>query len=150
MIPRFCKYWLPVLLCSAAMFAFSSDAFSASHTSRYIDPLIRWFLPHASHALHHRIHFFLRKFAHWCEYFILALFFFRALRADNPRPLRREWVVWTLILILGYALGDEFHQSFVPSRTGSLSDSLLDFFGGSCAMTWKYLRYGLREVTRTP
>jgi VanZ family protein len=40
-----------------------------------------------------------------------------------------------------YALLDEYHQSFVPSRTGSVYDSLIDATGGLVALlfvrAWK-------------
>jgi len=32
-----------------------------------------------------------------------------------------------------YALSDEFHQSFVPGRTGLLRDTLIDLFGSTLA-----------------
>jgi VanZ family protein len=32
------------------------------------------------------------------------------------------------------ALADEYHQSFVPSRTGTVYDSLLDACGGAAAL----------------
>jgi VanZ family protein len=35
-----------------------------------------------------------------------------------------------LLIIVCYALLDEFHQSFVPSRTASLYDSAIDIAGG--------------------
>jgi VanZ family protein len=37
-------------------------------------------------------------------------------------------------LIVGYALLDEYHQSFVPSRTASIFDSLIDSVGGLVAL----------------
>jgi VanZ family protein len=33
-----------------------------------------------------------------------------------------------------YALIDEYHQSFVPSRTASVFDSLIDMAGGITAL----------------
>jgi len=37
-------------------------------------------------------------------------------------------------LIVVYALVDEYHQSFVPSRTASIFDSLIDMAGGLTAL----------------
>jgi VanZ family protein len=35
-----------------------------------------------------------------------------------------------MLLVVIYALLDEFHQSFVPSRTASIYDSAIDVAGG--------------------
>jgi VanZ family protein len=43
-------------------------------------------------------------------------------------------------LVLFYAIADELHQRFVPSRSALWSDSLLDFFGGGCAVVLLYAR----------
>jgi VanZ family protein len=37
-------------------------------------------------------------------------------------------------LVVVYALADEYHQSFVPSRTASIYDSLIDMIGGLTAL----------------
>ena len=71
------------------------------------------------------IDFFLRKGAHLAEYFILTLLFFRAFDLKS----RRESIFWSLIFSLLYALGDEWHQSFVANRVGSPADVLIDFLG---------------------
>jgi VanZ family protein len=38
-----------------------------------------------------------------------------------------------------YALSDELHQVFVPSRTPSLADVTIDSFAGICGILWTYL-----------
>ena len=119
---------------------FSTDEFSSSNTSRFIGPLILWAIPNASSELQETIHHAVRKLGHWSEYFILAWLVLRGFEGEHRRMLRPRWMVWTLVLILLYALGDEFHQSFVPSRTACLADSMINFFGGFCAVSWKYLR----------
>jgi VanZ family protein len=37
-------------------------------------------------------------------------------------------------LVVVYALVDEYHQSFVPTRTASVFDSLIDIAGGLTAI----------------
>jgi VanZ family protein len=39
-----------------------------------------------------------------------------------------------VVLVVVYALIDEYHQSFVPSRTGTIYDSLIDMAGGLTAL----------------
>ncbi len=70
------------------------------------------------------IHFITRKLAHFTEYAILGFLAARAFRT-SPRPGdQQRWFLISLTLIVVYALLDEYHQSFVPTRTGSIYDSL--------------------------
>jgi VanZ family protein len=136
----FVKWWLPVILWAFLISLFSTDEFSSSNTSGVIDPIILWFIPHASAALQETLHHALRKFGHWSEYFILSLLLLRAFQRNRQWKLvQPRWVVWTLLLVLLYALIDEWHQSFVPSRTSRLTDSMINFLGGVCAVGWRLL-----------
>jgi VanZ family protein len=74
------------------------------------------------------IHFITRKIAHFTEYAILG---FLAARAFRPYP---RWFLISAVLVVVYALIDEYHQSFVPSRTASVLDSLIDMAGGITAL----------------
>ncbi len=56
----FCKYWLPVLAWMALIFTASSDTRSYEHSSRLVEPLLRWLFPHMSEAHVHAIHELLR------------------------------------------------------------------------------------------
>ena len=136
----FLKSWIPVLLWALLISLFSTDEFSSSNTSRIIGPLVRWIIPDASPELQEAIHYAVRKLGHWSEYFVLSWLLLRGFQGKTSRTLRGPWVAWTLGLVLLYALGDEFHQAFVPSRSARLADSMIDFFGGICAVGWKYLR----------
>jgi VanZ family protein len=53
-----------------------------------------------------------------------------------------HWFKFSLALAMLYALTDEFHQSFVPSRTASLHDCAIDSAGALIALTfiWWYQR----------
>jgi len=80
------------------------------------------------------IHFTTRKIAHFTEYAILGFLAARAFRT-SPRPaIRDRWLLICVTMIVVYALMDEFHQSFVPSRTASIFDSLIDIAGGLTAL----------------
>ncbi len=119
--------WLPVALWMALMFFGSTDAFSAEHTSRYLTPFLRWLDPDISSAALAQAHLLLRKAAHVTEYAILSGLLFRALRGLIGGFWRRAAVALAPALI--FAPLDEFHQSFVPSRTSSLGDVLIDYSG---------------------
>jgi VanZ family protein len=134
------KAWLPVFLWIAVMFFGSTDLMSAEHTSRILTPLLRWWNPDISPATIAQVHFFVRKAVHLIEYAILAGLLFRALHFWVDGFWRRAAVALAPAMI--FAAADEFHQSFVASRTSSLGDVLLDWSGALfgltiCAMTWK-------------
>jgi hypothetical protein len=42
------KYWFPVILWGSVIFVMSTEAFAASNTSRIIEPLLRYLMPHIS------------------------------------------------------------------------------------------------------
>ena len=49
---------------------------------------------------------------------------------DQSRSIKISTVGYLLLIVLAYAGLDEFHQSFVPSRTPAIIDVLFDFSGG--------------------
>jgi VanZ family protein len=112
----------------------SSASFSASNTSRIIRPLLLWLFPHITEGSIQSVHFFVRKAAHLTEYAVLALLAARAFRASGLTALRRAWWLASFALVAAVALTDEYHQSFLPSRTGTIYDSLLDMTGGATAL----------------
>jgi VanZ family protein len=126
--------YLPLIIWLGFIFFASTDEFSANNTSRIIEPLVLWFFPEASAETLALVHFFTRKAAHFTEYFILGLFAARAFYQSSNQFLSRRWLMVSLLLVALYALGDEYHQSFVPSRTSSIFDSMIDIFGGLTAL----------------
>jgi VanZ family protein len=140
---RLRRYGPPVAWACFVLFA-SSASFSASNTSRIIRPLLLWLFPDISEASLASVHFLVRKAAHFSEYAVLALLAARAFRTSDREQLRRLWWLAAFALVVCVALVDEFHQSFLPSRTGTIYDSLLDTAGGAtalaCAALWPSLR----------
>ena len=137
---RFLKYWLPVLIWLCVIFVGSTDVLSAEQTSRFLEPFLRWLKPDISSETFAQIHFFVRKLGHMSEYALLAIFLWRALRRGANLRVKMSIlvvVVWFVCAIL--AATDEFHQSFIPSRTASPSDVMVDICGalvglGICMM----------------
>ena len=72
----------------------------------------------------------IRKTAHFCEYFLLGLLAARAFASSSRFTLRNYWFQCGVMLVVAYAFADEYHQSFVPSRTASIFDSFIDIAGG--------------------
>lgn len=125
----FLRYWLPLLVWVALIFVGSTDLMSAEHTSRFLVPFLRWLSPTISPETLMQIHFYLRKAAHVSEYAVLAALLYRAL--VNTALLGRVILSATVVLLFCgiYAASDEFHQSFVPSRTATARDVVIDGCG---------------------
>jgi VanZ family protein len=70
----------------------------------------------------------LRKIAHMLEYFILAALLYRAFRGSFKISVF-HLTFWPLFLSFLYAVSDEFHQSFVPTRSPSAKDVFIDTIG---------------------
>ncbi|HXT62684.1 MAG TPA: VanZ family protein [Pyrinomonadaceae bacterium] len=133
----------PPIIWAALIFIGSSDLLSSSHTSGFILRPLHALFPSASEATLAAIHFLLRKLGHLTEYAILAWLSARALRSSSLRLFRERWFWISLAVVVVYALFDEFRQSFVPSRTSSVYDSLIDMSGGLTALlvlAWRRVR----------
>lgn len=123
----------PLVVWAALIFIGSGSVLSASHTSVVLRPVL-WLFPHASEATLALIHFLVRKAAHFAEYAILAFLAARAFRTAPREFLRTRWFWVSLLFVVAYSLSDEFHQSFVPERTASIYDSMIDSVGGLVAL----------------
>lgn len=129
----------PLLVWMAFIFFASTAQLSASNTSRIIRPLLLWLFPDISEETLSFLHFLVRKLAHLTEYAILGWLAARAFTTSSRSFLRRRWFLSAALLVIIYALSDELHQRFVPARTGSIYDSLIDIVGGLTALTVFYL-----------
>jgi VanZ family protein len=108
----------------------STGEFSAANTSSILSSVVRWLLPGISDKQLALIHLLTRKLGHFTEFAILGFFTARAFSTSSRNFLRRAWFRWGVLLVVIYAFLDEYHQSFVPSRTPSVYDSLIDITGG--------------------
>jgi VanZ family protein len=116
------------------IFVFSTDIFSSSNTSSLLAPLLSSLLPSLSSDEIEILHNIIRKLGHWSEYFILAVLLARALRAGLPPQRRFAHFAACIAIATLYAASDEWHQSFVPSRTSSIIDVMIDSFGALCGL----------------
>jgi VanZ family protein len=124
------------------IFTASGDTQSAQHSSRIIEPVLRWLFPHLAGDAIERIVFLVRKCAHVTEYAVLALLVWRALRRPmrgDPRPWRWSHAGIALLGTALYASSDEIHQLFVPSREGRLADVLIDAGGAALGLVALWL-----------
>ncbi len=123
--------WLPPTAWMLVIVALSTDAGSAEHTGRWLEPVLRAVLPSAAAV---RIaHGAVRTAAHAGEYAVLAALWFHALRRGRGSPgPRAAWAA--LAIAAAWAVTDEWHQAFVPSRTASAGDVVIDVAGAALAM----------------
>ena len=142
---NFIKYWLPVILWTVVIFGMSTDTFSSEHTSRFIVPLLNFLFPFLSPLSVDLIHELIRKSAHVTEYFILGWLLYRAFRGNSYQEWRPEWTLYAAIVVMLYALCDEFHQSFVATRSASLGDAAIDTAGGVLSQAVVIFRHFFRK-----
>jgi VanZ family protein len=133
------RRYLPLVLWMALVFFASTGEFSASNTNLLIQPFLRWLFPQISNERVAFVHFLIRKCGHFSEYAILSLLAARTFITSSRAGFRRSWFVAALVLVCLYALSDEYHQSFVASRSASIYDSLIDTLGGFTALALMFL-----------
>jgi VanZ family protein len=130
------KAWIAAILWLILIAIESSALLSAHNTSRILYPLLH-FLFGLDWERFDVWHFYIRKAGHVIGYGILSVLLFRAWRATLPAMSDVKWTLrWTTIAVLGTALVaslDELHQSFIPSRTGTIRDVVLDTCAGIAA-----------------
>ncbi len=127
---NFLKHWLPVLIWLGVIFLGSTDMLSAEHTSRFLVPFLRWIDPQISFATLNAIQLGIRKLGHLTEYAILAMLLWRALRNGTRWQIKMSILFLVAALASAiFAASDEFHQSFVPSRTASPTEVMIDICG---------------------
>ena len=136
----FC-YWMPVLVWAGIIFSVSTDVGSSEHTSRFIVPLLRWLFPNISTEATGYVQTFFRKSGHTAEYAVMAWLCWRAFYQPSGlvrRPWSRAiaWKAW--LAAVAYAISDEFHQSFYPSREASVRDVLIDSMGAASGLLLLY------------
>jgi VanZ family protein len=134
---------MPAILWMALIFLGSTDMLSAEHTSRFLVPFLRWLDPQISFATLNAIQFGIRKLGHLTEYAILAMLLWRAFGSGTRWQMKMSILVLLAALACAiFAASDEFHQSFVPSRTPSPHDVMIDICGAflGLAVCWMFAR----------
>ena len=85
---------------------------------------------------------YIRKTAHFTEYFVQALLLCNAIQAD--RTDRKNSHGYILLLSLMTAVLDEYIQLFSPGRSGQVTDIMLDFSGAFTGwlvfQLWKWIK----------
>ncbi|HEY6489028.1 MAG: VanZ family protein [Terracidiphilus sp.] len=136
--------WTPVLFAVSVIAVESTEYFGADHTSGPLRWLFEQLFGTVSEQRWILIHHYIRKTGHFVGYGLVALTWLRAWWMTLPRA---GFFKDALLALLGTALvaaSDEFHQSFLPNRTSSPWDVLLDCCG---AVVMQLLFFLILRVT---
>ncbi len=119
----------------------SSDAFSSQNTGSMLYALLTRLFGQIDLYDFLMFHFYLRKTGHVVGYGMLALLLLRGWRMTIGPA--RAWLNKMLLLSWGgtafVASMDEWHQTFIPSRTGTVHDVILDSIAGLGFLLIAYL-----------
>ena len=149
---RILKAWIAAILWLIVIAIESTNLASSHNTSRILYPLLH-FLFGMGIAQFEHLHFYLRKGGHVFGYGLLSILLFRAWRETLPSIEHLKWTFrWASIAILGTAMVaslDEWHQSFLPSRTGAVHDVVLDSCAAMAAQILLLLYYASTRKSLT-
>ena len=131
-------YWLPPVAWMIFIFP-SNQALTVQSTSSILVPMLNWIFPHAAQSTIDIMHIVIRKFFHFFDFALLAFLIFRAFRGDTGE-WRIPWILYAGVIASCYAGIDEFVQTMIPMREGSVYDWLLDSAGVLFAMGFLYVK----------
>jgi VanZ family protein len=152
------KVWTAAILWLIVIAIESTAYLSAHNTSRILYPIFHYLFG-MDWVRFEFWHFYIRKTGHVVGYGVLSFLLFRAWRATLPSKNHSGWLVrWSAIAVLGTAIVaslDEWHQSFIPSRTGRWQDVVLDTSAGIVTqiltfLWWNGMGKGPRKVGSEP
>jgi len=144
------KAWIAAILWLIVIAIESTAMLSSGNTGRILYPLLHYLFGMDWEHFEYW-HFFIRKGGHVVGYSILSVLAFRAWRETFPALGNSLWTVrWASIAVLMTAFVaslDEWHQSFIPSRTGRWQDVVLDTCAGIATQFLVFL--WLRSFAKT-
>jgi|SRR5580698_7048180 VanZ family protein len=146
---RIASAWSPVLICILVIASESTVYFGADRTIRPLQKFFEFLLNrHFTQPEWWRLHMIIRKCGHFTGYGILSISWFRAFWmtwriGDNPGQRRIAAHSLAMLGTLLVASADEFHQSFLANRNGSIWDVMLDCCGGLFMqlLVWFWMRW---------
>ena len=125
---RFIRYWLPPIVWMALIFYLSSRL-RVSATGKFL------------------FDFLIFKMLHIIEYAILYLLLFRAFHSINNQQLTiSNKFLYPLFISILYALSDELHQTFVPTREGKARDVIIDTAG--ILLMYIYIKNNIKVIKK--
>jgi VanZ family protein len=131
--------WLPVLFGIGVIVLESTVWFGADHTSNPLRIIFEALFGRVTDARWDVIHHYVRKSGHFIGYGLIGLAWLRAWWMTLPRT---RFITDAALALFGTALVascDEWHQTYLPNRTGTPWDVLLDCCGAFTLLLLVYL-----------
>ncbi len=131
------RRWAFAAGANLAVLLASFDGLSARNTGSIVVAILHWIAPFLDASTVARIHFGIRKLAHVTEYGVLSALYTNAQRLGRDAVFNAQWSAVAVAICATTAVVDEWHQSYVPSRTGSPRDVAIDILGATLAqLVW--------------
>jgi VanZ family protein len=137
--------WLPVVLGVGVILLESTEIFGSDHTSLPLRRLYQFFFGHVSDGRWEIVHHYIRKSGHFLGYGAIGLAWLRAWWMTLPHSRFFQDALLALLGTAAIASCDEWHQTYLPNRTGSPWDVLLDCCG---AISLQLLAYVFLRIAR--
>jgi VanZ family protein len=136
--------WLPVAFGVGVIAIESTSFMGADHTTGPLRYIWEWVFGHFTDNSWEFTHHIIRKSGHFIGYGTLGLLWLRAWWKTRQHSPFLQNALLALLCTALVASADEIHQTFLPNRTGSPWDVLLDSCGALMLMsvTWLILRIG--------
>jgi VanZ family protein len=145
--PNLVRAWWPAILWIGLIAFESTDFFSAQNTGTVLYALLTRLFGDINFHNFLIFHHYLRKTGHVVGYGMLSLLLLRGWRATLGRDpallLRTALLSWLGTVCV--AAMDEWHQSFIPSRTGTVRDVTLDTVAGVFFLLVAYFWFSWSE-----
>lgn len=127
------KYFIPAIIWMIFIFIMShTNGNDSSNQSNFIAEIVLKLID----LDHDTLTFIIRKAAHMSEYAILFLFIYYGLHKVTTC---KYILSLTLLTTFMYACSDEFHQLFIPGRSGQFKDVMIDTCGAIIMLLIIYL-----------
>ncbi len=140
--------WLPVAIGVGVIALESTELFGASHTSGPLRWLWEAIFGAVGNARWEVIHHLIRKSGHFFGYGAIGLVWLRAWWMTLPHSRFLYDAFLALLGTVMVASCDEWHQTFLPNRTGSPWDVLLDCSGAIALQLAVYIFMRLMRPKR--
>ena len=138
--PNLVRAWWPAAVWIALIAFESTDFFSAEHTGSLLFMLLKRLFGNVNLYKFLVFHHYLRKTGHVIGYGMLSLLLLRGWRAtfEHARALLLRAALLSWLGTVSVAALDEWHQSYIPSRTGAWRDVRLDTVAGVAFLVVAY------------
>jgi VanZ family protein len=144
--PHLLRAWWPAAVWIVLITFESSDFFSSQNTGSVLYTILTRLFGHINLYDFLIFHHYLRKTGHVVGYGMLSLLLLRGWRATFHYTLLVRAALLSWLGTACVAALDEWHQSFIPSRTGTIWDVMLDSVAGVAFLIVAYL--WLRRLQR--